>query len=232
MHYEFIKTSQSESIIEIKGEKKVFELLEIFSFNSDRKRMSIVVRERGGPIKMYMKGADSIVKARLSKNSKLDLDEYLGRFSRIGLRTLLIAMRTISDDEYRTFKDNVGKLPSTDKEKPYNKLIDQLETEMYVIGATAVLDRLQDEVPETIRDLIRANIKVWMLTGDKMETAENIARSCNLIQPSFEVLKYEPGGEVSHEKALELLREMVKKSEALTEDGTLKGLLIEGSDLT
>ena len=60
-----------------------------------------------------------------------------------------------------------------------------LEQGIYLIGATAVLDRLQDEVPETIRDLIRAKIKVWMLTGDKMETAENIAKSCNLIQSSF-----------------------------------------------
>lgn len=68
---------------------------------------------------------------------------------------------------------------------------------MYVIGATAVLDRLQDEVPETIRDLLRANIKVWMLTGDKMETAENIAKSCNLIQPDFEVLKYKPQSELT-----------------------------------
>ncbi len=63
---------------------------------------------------------------------------------------------------------------------------------MYIIGATAVLDRLQDDVPETIRDMLRANIKVWMLTGDKMETAENIAKSCNLIQPRFHILKYKP----------------------------------------
>lgn len=54
------------------------------------------------------------------------------------------------------------------------------------------MDRLQDDVPETIRDLLRANVKVWMLTGDKMETAENIAKSCNLIQPHFHILKYKP----------------------------------------
>jgi P-type E1-E2 ATPase len=63
---------------------------------------------------------------------------------------------------------------------------------LFIIGATAVLDRLQDDVPETIRDLLRANVKVWMLTGDKMETAENIAKSCNLIQPQFHIIKYKP----------------------------------------
>ena len=50
---------------------------------------------------------------------------------------------------------------------------------------------MQDDVPETIRDLIRANIKVWMLTGDKMETAENIAISCKLIQEDFKIFRYQ-----------------------------------------
>lgn len=68
--------------------------------------------------------------------------------------------------------------------------MNELEKGFFLIGATAVLDRLQDDVPETIRDLIRANIKVWMLTGDKMETAENIAKSCKLIQDDFELFRY------------------------------------------
>lgn len=77
-------------------------------------------------------------------------------------------------------------------------MADRYENELYLIGATAVEDRLQDQVPETLRDFIKANIKVWMLTGDKLETAENIARSCNLIQPSFQLLYLQPG-----EKSLE-----------------------------
>ena len=77
-------------------------------------------------------------------------------------------------------------LPQDEKKaKAADKLIDELERQLYIIGATAVLDRLQDDVPEVIRDMIRANIKVWMLTGDKMETAENIAKSCKLIQDTF-----------------------------------------------
>ncbi len=78
------------------------------------------------------------------------------------------------------------------REEEIKQLESELESELYIIGATAVLDRLQDDVPETIRDMLRANIKVWMLTGDKMETAENIAKSCNLIQPHFHILKYKP----------------------------------------
>lgn len=62
-----------------------------------------------------------------------------------------------------------------------DKLTDKLERNLTLLGATAVEDKLQDGVPETIADLLRANIKVWMLTGDKLETAENIAKSCKLI---------------------------------------------------
>lgn len=156
--------------------------------------MSVVVRDKG-KLKVYMKGADSIVQARLSKNNKLKLSSELEKFSLIGLRTLLIAMKTLSEDEYKNFRNERGKLKTlaaAEREKAENDLVSKLEENMFVIGATAVLDRLQDEVPETIRDLLRANVKVWMLTGDKMETAENIAKSCNLIQEGFEVLKYKP----------------------------------------
>ena len=57
------------------------------------------------------------------------------------------------------------------------------------MGATAVEDKLQENVPQTIADLIRANIKVWMLTGDKLETAENIAKSCKLIQDQMQIMR-------------------------------------------
>ena len=64
-----------------------------------------------------------------------------------------------------------------------------LEQDLTLIGATAVEDKLQDEVPETIQDLQMAGIKIWMLTGDKFETAENISFSCKLIKEDFEIYK-------------------------------------------
>lgn len=121
--------------------------------------MSVIIRDNG-VLKMYMKGADSIVMKRLSKDNKLNLNQQLERFSLIGLRTLLIAMKTLSDEEYKTFKNqrtNLKGMAPQEKQKVENDLIDKLEQNMFVIGATAVLDRLQDEVPETIRDLLRAS---------------------------------------------------------------------------
>lgn len=117
------------------------------------------------------------------------------------------------------------------REAAYNELVSELESGMYLIGATAVLDRLQDEVPETIRDLIRANIKIWMLTGDKMETAENIAKSCNLIQPNFQILKY-----VWREKEpisiQHYLANLLRKAENIRSQNQKVSLLVEGEYIT
>lgn len=118
--------------------------------------MSVVVRDKG-VIKLYMKGADSIVKSRVARDQTLNLDEELRKFSVIGLRTLLIGMRIVSESEYSTFERAVKALPSSNKEEAFDKLVSDLEQGIYLIGATAVLDRLQDDVPETIRDLIRAS---------------------------------------------------------------------------
>lgn len=65
---------------------------------------------------------------------------------------------------------------------------EDIERDLILLGATAVEDRLQDNVPAVLRDFLKANINVWMLTGDKLETAENIGRSCNLITSNMGVL--------------------------------------------
>ncbi len=198
--------------------------------------MSIVVRDRdSGLIKIYSKGADNVIKARLSSKSKVNLDSQLRKFSLIGLRTLLVAMRTVSEKEYESFQKSMNSLPSHNNEEAANKLIADLESGLFVIGATAVLDKLQQDVPETIRDLIRANIKVWMLTGDKMETAENIAKSCNLIQPKFSVLKLERPAGVEHmspEDAERRINDIANRAEELQKRSVPKAFLIEGADLS
>ena len=87
--------------------------------------MSVIIRDNG-MIKMYCKGADSIVKGRLAENQSFSLDDELTRFSVIGLRTLLIAMRTISDNEYQEFKKKSQNLPEEGKEEALDKLISDL----------------------------------------------------------------------------------------------------------
>ena len=99
-------------------------------------------------------------------------------------------MKVMSDQEYQSFDVQYNALSdSPDREKLIDKLVDGVERDLWLIGATAVEDKLQDRVPEVIADMLRASIKVWMLTGDKLETAENIARSCRLIEGDTTVLR-------------------------------------------
>lgn len=125
MGWEFVKNTKQDTTIKIRGELKTVQLLEVFPFNSDRKRMSVIIKEKG-LIKIYTKGADSIVKARVSPKSELNLDSELLEFSRIGLRTLLVGMRIISEQEYQSFKQKVGELPAENRTEKYNEIVNEL----------------------------------------------------------------------------------------------------------
>lgn len=142
-----------------------------------------------------MKGADSLVIDRLSHVTN-DAQPYLSqmkkklqKFSRKGLRTLCMSERFISQSEWEKIEELIIACASEpDPEKALDQVAELIEVNMTLIGCSAVEDRLQDEVPECIRDFIKAEIKVWMLTGDKLETAENIGYSCKLIQENFQKL--------------------------------------------
>ena len=172
----------------IKYEKK-----EIIEFSSDRKRETIIVKTPDNKIILYCKGADSIIEQRLSKKSDQEIlkqcKHYVDKFSAQGLRTLFIAMKVISENEYNTFAKNLkeAQMSLDDKEKKVNEVCNTIEKNLYLIGTTIVEDKLQEKVPETIRDLRLAHIKVWMLTGDKMNTAYNIGLSCNLINRNMKI---------------------------------------------
>ena len=177
----------------IPNSKKKFEKLQIIEFSSDRKRETIIVKTPEGKIILYCKGADSIIEKRLSEKSNKEIlvqcKYYVDKFSAQGLRTLFIAMKLLSENEYNNFaKDlNEAMMSLEDKEKKVNEVYDSIEENLYIIGTTIVEDKLQEKVPETIRDLRLAKIKVWMLTGDKMNTAYNIGLSCNLINKQMKI---------------------------------------------
>ena len=174
-------------------EKKEYEKLQIIEFNSDRKRETISVKTPEGKIILYCKGADSIIEQRLSNKTNSQILKqskyYVDKFSAQGLRTLFIAMKVMSNKEYTSFEKelNESMMSLEDKDKKVNEVYDKIEKNLYLIGTTIVEDKLQDKVPETIRDLRLARIKIWMLTGDKMNTAYNIGLSCNLISRNMKI---------------------------------------------
>lgn len=176
-----------------------FQLLHILPFDSVRKRMSVVVRHPvSNQVVVYTKGADSVMMDLLEtasedtknsemqqKNIKERTQKHLDDYARKGLRTLCIAKKVMSDEEYTEWLNNhfLAETSIDNREELLLESAIRLETKLTLLGATGIEDRLQDGVPDTIQALRKAGIKIWMLTGDKRETAVNIAYACKLLEP-------------------------------------------------
>ncbi|KAF9583570.1 hypothetical protein BGW38_009159, partial [Lunasporangiospora selenospora] len=185
----FLEKQGPKMILEIMGQPRTYEVLNILEFNSTRKRMSIILRPPEGGIVLVCKGADSVIYERLDINdeqSKLREDTLvdLERFANEGLRTLCLAYRKISEEEYKGWLVNYEEASGTihNREENIENVCEEIEHSMLLLGGTAIEDRLQEGVPECIALLSRAGIKLWVLTGDKVETAINIGFACNLLQ--------------------------------------------------
>jgi len=160
---------------------KKYKLLNLIEFDSDRKRMTVVVRTPENRVLVICKGADSIVEKRLKAGDKCikRTQEFLDNYAKSGLRTLLIAQKEISEEEYAAWQHKYQiAATSLNKVAAINKVAEELEVEFELIGSTAIEDKLQDQVGETIRDIKMAGVQLWVLTGDKVETAINIGQSC------------------------------------------------------
>ena len=183
------------------GERLVYQLLATVPFDSNRKRMTVVVRLPDKSVAVYCKGADNIIFELSSSYVKLSSPDadgaaqvmatHLARFGRDGLRTLALARRSLSAAELQTFlaQWTQAEQAKSNKEELMNSAAAFIEKNMTVVGATAIEDRLQKQVPETIRDLRDAGIKVWVLTGDKVETAISVGYSAGLISKTSVLIK-------------------------------------------
>ena len=180
--------------LNVMGEHRVYPILNIIEFNSTRKRMSVIVKMPDGKIVLFCKGADSIIYSRLKRGEQKELRqttaEHLEMFAREGLRTLCIAERVLSENEYYAWNAKYDAAASAleNREEKVEAVADLIEQDLSLIGGTAIEDRLQDGVPDTIELLGRAGIKLWVLTGDKVETAINIGFSCNLLNNELELI--------------------------------------------
>ncbi|WAQ89996.1 hypothetical protein PtA15_11A688 [Puccinia triticina] len=160
-----------------------YELLEVNEFTSARKRMSVVVRRLvegepdSGELYLLVKGADNVIFERLGAGQeelKQTTDDQLEQFASEGLRTLCLAYRKLELSELEAWSRRYAHACSqlgADREKLIDAVQDELERDLILLGATAIEDKLQEGVPQAIADLKRAGIKVWVATGDKLETA-------------------------------------------------------------
>mmetsp|Transcript_2509 Transcript_2509/g.5779 ORF Transcript_2509/g.5779 Transcript_2509/m.5779 type:complete len:1344 (+) Transcript_2509:145-4176(+) len=181
---------------------RTFEILQVFDFTSSRKRMSVIARDaESHRVHLICKGGDDVMFARVRRPcGHLGATEaHLNRYAEEGLRTLVVAQRELEWEEYErwqfrfnTVKSDLDELSKRKRKEPnaIDSLMDELETNMDLLGAVAIEDRLQDEVPETLQQLSEAGMKIWMLTGDKLETALNIGYACNLFPDELQVVSF------------------------------------------
>nr|XP_040021504.1 phospholipid-transporting ATPase ID-like isoform X1 [Gasterosteus aculeatus aculeatus] len=168
------------------GRPVTYTLLAILDFNNIRKRMSVIVRDPEGRICLYCKGADTVLLERLHPCEQELMNvtsDHLHEYAADGLRTLALAYRDLSEDEWEAWSESYccADKATSCREDRLAAAYEHIEQDMMLLGATAIEDKLQEGVPETIAVLSLANIKIWVLTGDKQETAVNIGYSCKML---------------------------------------------------
>ncbi|KAK2581680.1 hypothetical protein KPH14_002172 [Odynerus spinipes] len=181
----FKERSPNSITIEVMGQREIYELLCILDFNNVRKRMSVILR-RDGQLRLYCKGADNVIYERLKKGSEEIMAktlDHLNKFAGEGLRTLCLSVRDLDESFFNNWKQRhqEAALSHENRDDKLDAIYEEIEKDMTLLGATAIEDKLQDGVPQTIANLGLAGIKVWVLTGDKQETAINIGYSCQLL---------------------------------------------------
>uniref|UniRef100_A0A8C7QKP6 Phospholipid-transporting ATPase n=1 Tax=Oncorhynchus mykiss TaxID=8022 RepID=A0A8C7QKP6_ONCMY len=188
----FTARTPGSVIMEARGKEKSFELLNVLEFSSNRKRMSVVVRTPDGKLRLYCKGADNVIFERLTDSSQYKelTMAHLEQFATEGLRTLCFTYVDLEEGVYQEWLKEYTRISTIikDRAQKLEDCYELLEKDLLLLGATAIEDRLQAGVPETIATLMKADIKIWVLTGDKQETAINIGYSCRLVTHGMSLL--------------------------------------------
>ncbi|GAA5804821.1 hypothetical protein HPULCUR_010329 [Helicostylum pulchrum] len=242
MGFTFVAREQDNVVVDIMGETRTMKLLHVLEFNSTRKRMSTLMRSPDGKIILLCKGADSVIYERLTKDLDPDNEadreqlhireetlEHLSVFANEGLRTLCIASKVVEEDEYQSwavrYKNASNSISNRDEQ--IESVCEEIENSLSLIGGTAIEDKLQEGVPDTIAVLAEAGIKIWVLTGDKVETAINIGFACNLLTKEMLLISINARSE---EETMDQIRKAI--GEVREKSKTQKcALVIDGESL-
>ncbi|XP_068273215.1 phospholipid-transporting ATPase VB [Nyctibius grandis] len=229
--YSFTLVSRTPEQVTVRlpqGTLLTFDILYTLGFDSVRKRMSVVVRHPlTKEIVVYTKGADSVIMDLLEDSAKADINaekrkkrikektqKHLDYYARDGLRTLCIAKKVLNEDDFQKWANfrREAEAAIDNRDELLMETAQHLETKLTLLGATGIEDRLQDGVPDTIAALREAGIQIWVLTGDKQETAVNIAYSCKLLKQRDTVFTINTEIKETCESLLNLTLEEVRKN--------------------
>ncbi|XP_039128740.1 phospholipid-transporting ATPase 1 [Dioscorea cayenensis subsp. rotundata] len=182
-----VERTSGHIVIDVLGDRQRFDVLGLHEFDSDRKRMSVIIGCPDKTVKLFVKGADSSMFGVIDKSRNMDVvratESHLHSYSSIGLRTLVVGMRELNSSEFEEWQSAYEKASTAlfGRASLLRTVAANIETNLQLLGASGIEDKLQDGVPEAIESLRQANIKVWVLTGDKQETAISIGYSCKLL---------------------------------------------------
>jgi len=202
-------------------------------FSSDRARMSIIATNPlTNQIVILTKGSDEKVPVLLkSERSYLEIKDTVEKFAKEGLRVFVFGSRVLSEAEFSNWIERWNHVQATNDSNKANKLAElstEVERDLQLVGAAAIEDKLQDKVPETIANLARANIRLWVLTGDKQSTAIEIGKSCNLIQDGMEIKILSSD---SMDDFANKFSQLAGELESLGEPSVNKALVLDGKTL-
>ncbi|ADM11693.1 phospholipid-translocating P-type ATPase [Encephalitozoon intestinalis ATCC 50506] len=186
--YVLVKRDEDYVLVEINGKRTRFNIVISLDFTSARQRMSVVMEVLGRYI-LFCKGSDQkllgdkrmvfeqgdmgTIKALINNNS-----EY---------RSLVVGYKELDKKVTDELKRKYAGVSLRDKFLEQERIFDSVEEEMVYLGTTFIEDELQEDVRSTITSLRDAGIKIWMITGDKKETAISCSEDCGIVQKNHEV---------------------------------------------
>ncbi|XP_069831223.1 phospholipid-transporting ATPase IF isoform X2 [Dendropsophus ebraccatus] len=216
--------------IKILGKQERYKLLHVLEFDANRRRMSVIVESPSGEKILFTKGAESAILPN-AKSGQIDRTRlHVDEFALKGLRTLCVAYRRFTPEEYQEIDQrlNSARTALQQREERLADVFNLIERDLEILGATGVEDKLQDKVQETIEALRLAGIKVWVLTGDKHETAVSVSLSCGHFHRTMNILELVQ--QKSDHECAEQLRQLDRR---LKEDHVIQhGLVVDGASLS
>uniref|UniRef100_A0A8C5HUM4 Phospholipid-transporting ATPase n=1 Tax=Gouania willdenowi TaxID=441366 RepID=A0A8C5HUM4_GOUWI len=240
----FYISSSPDEVALVEGMKR-FELLEVLTFDSVRRRMSVIVKANTGELYLFCKGADSSIFPRVVSGKVDQIRARVEQNAVEGLRTLCVAYRHLSPEQYEEVCHLLSdaKLALQDRDRRLAEAYDLIEKDLILLGATAVEDRLQEKAADTIESLHKAGMKVWVLTGDKMETAAATCYASKLFRRSTQILELttkRTEEQSLHDVLFDLSRTVLRQHGDMTRDTfssfsgdcTDYGLIIDGATLS
>ncbi|EAN97225.1 putative phospholipid-translocating P-type ATPase (flippase) [Trypanosoma cruzi] len=246
LHVQLLYRDANKAVLEVNGVKETWIIHHVFPFLSELKSMGVIVEEKStGTLYFFVKGADDrimemaaptstpLFSTLRSRESQVDLlTSHLNSYARKGLRTLLVAEKKLSESDLNTFMEEmrVAELSLQNRREQVQKVRLKMENGVTIAGITAIEDKLQEGVQDTVRDFIRAGIKVWMLTGDKVQTAVQIGLSCSLYAPGNRLIYIVSGNSTDGVGWEEHMMSIPLPDPPKTTDGGL-GIFLTGAEI-